>query len=36
MILAAGFGTRLRPYSLLRPKPLFPVLDRPLILRLIA
>jgi len=36
MILAAGFGTRLKPYSLLRPKPLFPVLDRPLVLRLIA
>jgi mannose-1-phosphate guanylyltransferase len=36
MILAAGFGTRLKPYSLLRPKPLFPVLDLPLILRLIA
>lgn len=36
MILAAGFGTRLQPYSLLRPKPLFPVLDRPLLLRHIA
>jgi mannose-1-phosphate guanylyltransferase len=32
MILAAGFGTRLRPYTLLRPKPLFPVLNRPLLL----
>ncbi len=31
MILAAGFGTRLRPYTLLRPKPLFPVLNRPLL-----
>ncbi len=31
MILAAGFGTRLRPYSLFRPKPLFPVLNRPLL-----
>lgn len=31
MVLAAGFGTRLKPYSLLRPKPLFPVLDTPLI-----
>ncbi len=33
MILAAGFGTRLNPYSLLRPKPLFPVLDEPLLCR---
>lgn len=31
MILAAGLGTRLRPYSNLRPKPLFPVLDQPLL-----
>ena len=31
MILAAGFGTRLRPYTLVRPKPLFPVLNRPLL-----
>lgn len=36
MILAAGFGTRLRPYSLERPKPLFPVLDRPLLLHTIS
>lgn len=32
MILAAGMGTRLRPFSLNRPKPLFPVLARPLLL----
>lgn len=31
MVLAAGFGTRLRPYSLERPKPLFPVLGSPLL-----
>ena len=31
MILAAGFGTRLRPFSLSRPKPLFPVLNKPLL-----
>lgn len=31
MILAAGQGTRLRPHTLRRPKPLFPVLDRPLL-----
>lgn len=31
MVLAAGLGTRLRPYSLKRPKPLFPVLDTPLL-----
>ena len=33
MLLAAGFGTRLKPYTLLRPKPLFPVLNRPLLHR---
>jgi len=31
MILAAGFGERARPLSLVRPKPLFPILGRPLI-----
>jgi NDP-sugar pyrophosphorylase family protein len=31
MILAAGFGERLRPLSLRRPKPLFPVLNRPML-----
>ena len=32
MILAAGFGTRLLPYTALRPKPLFPLLNKPLLL----
>jgi len=31
MILAAGFGTRLLPHTLLRPKPLFPLLNEPLL-----
>lgn len=31
MILAAGFGTRLLPYTRLKPKPLFPVLTIPLL-----
>ena len=31
MILAAGFGTRLLPHTLIRPKPLFPVLNQPLL-----
>lgn len=35
VLLAAGLGTRLRPYSTLRPKPLFPVLNQPLLQRLL-
>jgi NDP-sugar pyrophosphorylase family protein len=31
MILAAGFGTRLKPLTLETPKPMFPVLNRPLL-----
>ncbi len=31
IILAAGFGTRLRPYTLIKPKPLFPIVNRPLL-----
>ncbi len=32
MILAAGFGTRLLPHTKIRPKPLFPVINTPLLL----
>lgn len=32
MILAAGFGTRLLPHTLVCPKPLFPILNQPLLL----
>lgn len=32
MILAAGFGTRLLPHTRQKPKPLFPVLNQPLLL----
>jgi NDP-sugar pyrophosphorylase family protein len=31
LILAGGFGTRLRPLSCTRPKILFPILDKPLL-----
>jgi mannose-1-phosphate guanylyltransferase len=32
MILAAGFGTRLLPHTNVKPKPLFPILNQPLLL----
>ena len=31
ILLAAGYGTRLRPYTSVRPKPLFPVVNQPLL-----
>lgn len=36
VILAAGLGTRLRPLSYQVPKPLFPILNRPLLGLIIA
>lgn len=31
LLLAAGYGTRLQPFTNIRPKPLFPVVNRPLL-----
>ncbi|MEC9091008.1 MAG: nucleotidyltransferase family protein, partial [Candidatus Thermoplasmatota archaeon] len=31
VVLAGGFGTRLRPWTLQMPKPLIPILDRTMI-----
>ncbi len=35
ILLAAGLGTRLRPYTEHRPKPLFPIINRPLLVILL-
>ena len=34
VVLAAGFGTRLRPLTLVRPKPLLPVWGVPMLERM--
>ena len=34
LILAGGFGTRLRPISCTRPKTLFPIVNKPLLERI--
>ncbi|MEO6325801.1 MAG: sugar phosphate nucleotidyltransferase [Thermoanaerobaculia bacterium] len=35
LVLAAGFGTRFRPATLITPKPLLPFLGRPILFRLL-
>ena len=35
IVLAAGFGTRLRPLTVSRPKPLLPVMGEPMLGRIL-
>src|SRR5947208_4699459 len=35
VIIAGGFGKRLRPLTLTRPKALIPLVDRPLVLHIL-
>ncbi|MBQ3098815.1 MAG: NTP transferase domain-containing protein, partial [Kiritimatiellae bacterium] len=35
IVLAAGFGTRLRPLTLSRPKPILPVMGEPMLARIL-
>ena len=36
IVLAAGFGTRLRPLTCVVPKPLLPVWSEPMLARMVA
>ena len=35
IVLAAGFGTRLRPLTLSRPKPLLSIMGEPMLARIL-
>ena len=36
IVMAGGFGTRIRPLSANRPKPMLPVVNRPILERVLT